>query len=583
MLALEDLSWLQSVTVGAGTLQVDGALTGASLQVAPGAVLSGIGQIGAPTGISGTLAPGTPGGPGVLTFTSALTLMPGSMLRIAIDGLATGGGPGSYSQVFVNGAGLTLGGTLTPFFRGIGGGANNNFTPALGQQFTIAAATGGITGQFAGVDLSGSGLPSFLRMDALYGTNAVNLVTTPASYGNGAAISGSIWNANQQNVGAALDALRPPAGTISSNPALQTAFNALYGLNASQIGPTLVGLSGQDEARGVAHALDTIDAFHVALQDHLIGGPLASGFNNLSLSLGGGPRGFYAAYDSVSSEGAAASGAKPSFSEPNHAWGSVFYQTTNTASSAGIPGASADVSGFIAGVEGETRPGRLIGAAIATAHTDTSGSGTGSGDSFLAAAYGRQTTGRLQIAGYAGLAHNSINLYHDFGFVGSNPANHPSGAASLLLGTSIAYTFDLAGFQIAPVVTAGYTHMRFEGTNLLSPQGFNLGVTSQWVDRVRLTAGPVLTRSFKTDRGLKIVASLSAGYLHETGPVTLDAQLFGFPTLAQFAPTGQDGAFAEVELNALFSQSVTAFVRWRGEARAQFRSNLISGGMLATF
>lgn len=187
------------------------------------------------------------------------------------------------------------------------------------------------------------------------------------------------------------------------------------------------------------------------------------------------------------------------------------------------------------------------------------------------------------MAGYAGLARNTINLYHDFGFVGAGPANHASGASSLLAGASIAYTVDLAGFQVSPTVIASYTHMSFDGTGLISPQGFSLGVPSQWTDRLRLTAGPTLTRSFKTDRGLKIVASLSAGYLHETGPVTLDAQLFGFPTLAQSAPAGQDGAFAEVGLSALFSQSVTAFVRWRGEARAQFRSNLISGGMTATF
>jgi hypothetical protein len=421
-------------------------------------------------------------------------------------------------------------------------------------------------------------------MDTLFGTNAVNLVATPASYGNGPAISGSIWNANQQSVGAALDVLRPPAGTNASNTALQTAFNALYGLNASQIGPTLTGLSGQDEARGVANTLDTVDAFHVALQDHLIGGSPTSGFNNLSFTLGGGPRSFYAAYNSASSDGGAASGAKPSSLpvEPSHAWGSVFYQANNTASSAGIPGGSANISGFIAGIEGETRPGRLFGVAVATTHTDASGAGTGSGDGLFAAAYGRQTAGALQVAGYAGLAYNTINLYHDFGFVGS-PANHSSGASSLLAGASIAYTFNLAGFQVIPTVTTAYTHMSFDGTSLLSPQGFSFGVPSQWIDHVRLTAGPTLTRSFKTDRGLKIVASVSAGYLHETGPVTIGGELFGFPTLAQSAPTGQDGAFAEVGLNALFSQSVTAFVRWRGEARAQFRSNQISGGVIATF
>jgi autotransporter-associated beta strand protein len=389
VLALQGLNLFQDFSVSAGTLELDGSFSATSLQVAVGAALTGIGQIAAPTTISGIIAPGAPG-PGILTFTAPVTFTPSGNLRIAIDGASTGGGPGTYSQLIVNGASLTLGGTLSPIFRGIGGGANNNFTPVLGQQFTIAAATGGVIGQFAGVDLGSTGLSSSLRFDTLYGATAVNLVTTPSSYSVNA--FGPAWSANQQSVGIALDLLRPPAGTTSSNAILQNAFNALYGLSASQIGSALTGLSGEGEARAVANTLDTIDAFHTALLDHLIGAPVAPGFNNLSLNFGGGSstRNLYAAYNRIPGDRSSPAGVTPSPVEPNHWWSSVFYQANMTDTSAGIAGGSSNVSGFITGVEGEARPGLLIGGAVSSSHTDAAGS-AGSGDNIAVVAYGRQT------------------------------------------------------------------------------------------------------------------------------------------------------------------------------------------------
>ena len=226
----------------------------------------------------------------------------------------------------------------------------------------------------------------------------------------------------------------------------------------------------------------------------------------------------------------------------------------------------------------------MLGVAVSTAHTDAGGSASGSGDDFVLAGYGRQTAGPLQIGAYAGFARDTIDVHHDFGLAGAGSANPVSGASSLLAGTSIAYTVKLAGFQVTPAATVAFTHMLFDGVNLLSPQGFALGTPRQWTDRLRLTLGPALTRSFQTDRGIKIATSLSAGYLHDTNPVTtLGTQLFGYPALAQSAPAGHDGAFVDVGLKPSFTQSLTGFVRWRGEARAQTRSNQISGGLVATF
>ena len=582
VLALEDVGFFQGLTVGAGTLQVDGSINGTSLQVMQGAALTGIGQIAAPTTVAGTLSPGSLS-PGALTFTSAVNLTSTATLRIAIDGTGTGGGPGTYSQLIVNGSTLGLGGTLQPYFRGITGG-NNNFTPALGQQFLIASASGGVSGQFSGVDLSSSGLPSTLRMDTLFGSTYVDLITTPASYR--VAPAGSVWNANQQSVGAALDTLRPAAGTISSNTTLQNAFNALYQLPPAELGPVLSGLSAADEARGVGHALDAVDVFHVALQEHLIGGQVAPGFNNLSFSVNGAGRNFYSAYNSIGAPAAGGSApreaATPTTIESEHWWSSVFYQNNMTGTSAGITGGSANISGFIAGLEGEVKPGQLVGAVASYSHTDASGNGSGSGDNFVLAAYGRRTAGPLQAALYGGVAISSIALHHDFET--GTITSQSGGATSLLGGGSIAYTFNYRGFQISPTATAAFTHMLFDGTTANSPLGFALNVPRQWTDRFRFTLGPTIARTIMTERGLKWTATVSAGFLYQTAPVTsLDAQIFTAPTLAQTAPAGGAGAFADAGVYASLTNWLTGFVRWHGEAREHANSNQVSGGLSVTF
>ncbi|MGX4801302.1 autotransporter-associated beta strand repeat-containing protein [Bradyrhizobium guangdongense] len=581
-LAIENVGIFQALTVGAGGLEIDGAITANSLQVAQGATLSGIGQITAPTTISGTLSPGSLA-PGALTFTSTVALASTATLHIAIDGTGTSGGAGGYSQLIVNGGALTLGGTLQPYFRGILGG-NNNFTPALGQQFLIASASGGVSGQFSGVDLAASGLSSSLRMDTLFGATFINLVTTPASYA--LAPAGSAWNANQQSAGAALDALRPAAGTISSNTALQNAFNTLYQLPSSQLGPVLSGLSAADEARGVGHALDAVDVFHEALQQHLLGGKVAPGFNNLSFSVSGAGRNFYSAYNSmaapVSSGSAPRETNAPAAISAEHWWSSVYSQSSMTSTSAGITGGSANISGFIAGLEGEIKPGQLFGALASYSHTDASGNGSGSGDNVVLAAYGKRTAGPLQAAIYGGVAVSSIALHHDFGT--GSLVNQSGSATSLLGGGSIAYTFDYRGFQIAPTATAAFTHMLFDGTSVTSPLGFAVRVPQQWTDRFRFTFGPTIARTVTTERGIRLTATVGGGFLYQTAPVTtLDGQIFTAGMAAQTAPAGGAGGYADAGIYASLTNWITGFVRWHGEARQHAHSNQVSGGLSVAF
>jgi outer membrane autotransporter protein len=241
------------VDVQSGTVVVEGLVRG-PVVVGPDGTLSGGGIIGGTTTISGILSPGS--SPGTLTFAAPLTLNAGAVTRLEIDGTGTGNGAGSHDRVLVTGAGntLTAGGTLQPVLRGISGSANNDFTPALGQTFRVIQAEGGLLGSFAGLEQPAAGLPAGARFDALYGATTLDLVATPASYGNLAPL-GLGQGGNQMAAGGAIDAIRPAAGLRMTGDAANV-FGALYTLPATAIPAALDQISGVVHAQALAATLE---------------------------------------------------------------------------------------------------------------------------------------------------------------------------------------------------------------------------------------------------------------------------------------------------------------------------------------
>ena len=221
------------------TLAVDGSIVS---PVTVNGTLRGTGLIGGSTTIAngGTLAPGD--SPGTLTFAAPVVMAPGATLQLDIDGMGTGNGAGNYSRVIITGAGngFTADGTLQPLLRGIAPPASNSFTPSLGQQFNVIAAEGGVLGGFTGLTQP-AGLAQGTRFDALYAANSVNLVVTPASYGN-LGQAGPPQTSNQSSVGRALDAFRPAAGLRMSD-ATASLFTPLYTLPGASIPQALEQLS----------------------------------------------------------------------------------------------------------------------------------------------------------------------------------------------------------------------------------------------------------------------------------------------------------------------------------------------------
>lgn len=221
------------ITIASGGFFTNnGTLTAPSLSVS--GTLRGTGLVNAPTNVTGRLAPRN--SPGTITFTAPVTLAAGSTSEFDIDGTGTGTGAGNYSRVLVTGASYTAGGTLLPLLRGITGSASNTYTPPIGQQFQVVAATGGVLGSFAGLTQP-TGLAAGTRLDAIYQPTSLNLVVTPSAYGN-LALAGLSETNNAGAVGKVIDAQRPAAGIAMSST--QAAFyDPLYVLSANAIAPVL--------------------------------------------------------------------------------------------------------------------------------------------------------------------------------------------------------------------------------------------------------------------------------------------------------------------------------------------------------
>ena len=575
-LALEDLAWLQNVVVAEGTFQVDGSLAGTSIVVNPGGTLSGGGVIAAPTTVAGRLQPGD--APGTLTFTAPVTLQPGSTLAVSVDGTSSAGDAGSFSRVVVNGASLALGGTLAPIFRGISGG-DNTFTPTLGEQFGVVGATGGVTGQFSSVAQAGDGIPTTLRLDAIYGANTVTLAVTPTFFS--AEPSGvASWSFNQASVGATLDLLRPAPGQTAANQTLQGLYNTLYGFDGPELGQAMTGLSAQSEATIAMSELNAVQAIHNALQSHLLGDLSSPAPTLPSIGLDGSGRNLAASFVGMPAN---ASGANAALGlDGGHLWGLPFVQHFGNASSGGIPGASATVGGLVAGLESPIGDGRTIGAAVAAAHADSSLNVSG-GDVYALAAYGRQDWGPITAAAYGGFARDFFDNRHDFGPLGGAGASETGGASSFLAGGVLAYAFNLRGLSVSPTATVAYTQMSLSSVGATSGDGVQLSVPGQSLSQLQTTLGPAFNRTW-TAAGTTLSARLAGGWLYNDNPyVILDANLFGLPTPARSAPSGRNGGFAEVDLEARINELVNVFVSWRGEARPQAWSNQVSAGLRYTF
>ncbi len=236
--------------INAGTLNVTGTLSNLAVNVNNGGTLTGNGSVVAPINVNtgGTLNPGD--SIGALKVTGGnVTMNTGSKLVTELDGRTynAAGGAGSYDRLVLSGgsAGFVAGGTISPVLRGIPGG-NNTLTTVLGDRFTVVTADS-VTGQFASVLQPTAGMGTNQRFDVFYNPKDVQLVVTPGSFA--ALGKADAWKLNGLAAATGLDAVRPAAGTRSGH--LQSLFNGLYGMDATQYRRAFQQMSGEMYAHNI--------------------------------------------------------------------------------------------------------------------------------------------------------------------------------------------------------------------------------------------------------------------------------------------------------------------------------------------
>jgi subtilase-type serine protease len=178
-----------AVTVNrGGMLVVDGLQTGGMLTVNAGGRLGGSGTVGT-TVVGGTTAPGN--SIGTLTVNGDYTQQAGSTFEVELDAR------GRSDLLAVTGSANLLGGNVRVL--------QQPGTFLLGERYTVLSATGGISGQFAGVDQTG--ISPFLRFNLMYAPGAVGIDVV-----RGQALATAARTPNQRAVAASADALAVDQG-----------------------------------------------------------------------------------------------------------------------------------------------------------------------------------------------------------------------------------------------------------------------------------------------------------------------------------------------------------------------------------
>jgi len=232
-------SYSGATAVNAGTLIVNGSIANSVVTVNAGAMLAGIGTVGATTIASGgTFAPGN--SPGTMTVQGNLAFQSGALYLVQVS-------PSTASSSNVSGS-ATLAGTVQAAF------ASGSYVT---RTYTILSAAGGRSGTFS--NLTTSNLPAgFVASLSYTATDAILNLT--------GALGTAGLSGNQANVANALNAFFNNGGTLPPN------FLAIFGLTGANLANALTLLSGEAATGGQQVAFQLTNQFLNVMLDPFVDG-----------------------------------------------------------------------------------------------------------------------------------------------------------------------------------------------------------------------------------------------------------------------------------------------------------------------
>jgi outer membrane autotransporter protein len=543
-----------ATTVSSGQTSINGGFTAPSLVIASGAVLRGIGTINAPTQIMGRLAPGN--SPGTLTFSAPVTLGSSSISQFDIDGTGIGTGAGNYSRIIVTGSGnsLTAAGTLLPLLRGITGNAANSYTPPIGQGFNVVSTAGGVQGSYASLTQP-TGLASGTRFDALYDPTTLNLVVTPAYYGN-LALAWLSETANQAAVGSALDAARPTAG-VAMSTAQVAVYAPLYVLPGSlitptleQVAPTIYGdamMVGRNNWYMVAAAInEQLEARRGALVSDKA--QVTAGPNGSTIWLSG-----LGQFDNVNSNGTA--------------------------------GYSSSAGGVATGIDIPITPQLQAGAAFGFSNQVTSAKNSASfnGDAFQFELYGSLRQGIGFLDTQAGGLFSEGTATRPLAAYGVQANGNTSGSAaggSMRAGVRL----DSGEWHVEPSLMLDGVALHQGSLTETQAGSAGLSVSSASLGSLQTLLGVRVERRIALTETVTLVPSAQVGWLHEylDTQAATQASFIGAPGAGfsvQSAPVGRDAAALGLRASLDMNGPISVYASYAGTLNGSSNAQTVSAGL----
>jgi len=548
-------------TVDDGKLIVNGSIASSSaLTVNAGGAVGGNGSLPKTTINGGTLSPGNSIGTisigGSLAFVGAGNYIV-EVSPSAADKTNVTGAPGTAS----------LAGTLSAV--GTGG------IYAVGSKYTVLNATGGVSGTFSGLSVSGSF--GVTKPHVEYDANNVYLVLDLN------AISSFLVGAtpNQKAVAGAIDA----ALTAGSQSA---PFLALYGLTAAQLPGALDQLSGEVHPSTAGVLLDESlyprSAVLGRLRQASYGGD--SGMASLSA---GGPQAF-ANGEELSALAYAKSPivtkAPPMSSQPGYDvvfWAQGFGASGKFDTDGNAAAVRRDLAGFFSGAD--TRVGTNGRLGFAAGYTGSRNNLDGRGGSSVETAhisgYGGWSFGALNLRGGAAYAWHTIDTSRNIAFPGffDNATAHYNGGTGQIFGEA-GYGFAFGKVAVEPFAGAALVRLNTDAFNERGGAAA-LAVRANTFEVGYSTFGVRAASMIPLANDMMLMPRASLAWQHAFNDVTptdtLAFQSAGVPFVIAGVPIARDSALGEAGLDLAIGRNATLGVSYVGQLARNVHDHAAKG------
>jgi outer membrane autotransporter protein len=550
-------SYTGPTTVAAGTLAVNGSIASSAVTV-NGGTLGGTGTVGSTTvNAGGALSPGN--SVGTINISGNLTFVGAGIYIVEVS-------PGAADGTNASGA-ATLSGTL----QAVGTGG----VYTLGTRYTVLNATGGVSGTFDKLAISGNFGVTKPRVD--YDGNNVYLVLDPNS------VASVLVNptTDQRSLAGAIDAA--VAGGSTAAP-----FAALFALPVAQVPAALDQLTGEVHASAASVLVDESLYMRSAVLGRLRQASYGGDGSMASLALGGPQTSFQdEAFASL-----LAYGKSPVVKAPMKApaptsdvvfWAQGLGAWGRFDGDGNATSVRRDLAGFFTGVD--TRVGANGRAGVAAGYTGSknvlSARGSANVDTGHVAAYGGWRFGALNLRAGGGYAFHTIDTDRTINFAGffDRTFAHYQGGTGQVFGEA-GYGFNFANVAVEPFAGGAWVRLATDATAergglaALNVAGttFEVGYSTLGIRAASVV--PLADR-------MVLVPRVSLAWQHAFGRVTPDATLAFQVAPVPFAITGvpiaRDALLTEAGLDLAIGAHATLGVSYTGQLARNVHDHAAKG------